>query len=671
MGILVPGTWTWFTAVPVLLVAGCAVFLPGAVSLLLLRLRPLAALSLAPVVSVAVLAGAGVVASLLEVRWGVAPWLVAVGLTWLVCAVLGGVIARRDVPQVHGSLAVWVAVGLASAFTVLLAVVLGSQPSPEAFPQHPDTIFHLADAQWMLREGTISSLDAGRFQSPTWRGFYPAAFHGFTATISLLTGVPVVVSSSAYVLVVAGLVWPLGCIALAVTLLGPRPAVAVSAGVLSVAFTGFPFLLMGYGVLWPNLLGQSLIPASLAAVAVAADATARETTLAERLRAGLVVMVALPALGLAHPNALLTLLLMGAALIAFRLVGGARRGWPRRGPAVAVGLVLICASVATLLGLRVLKVRSMAEAGPLGSTEDPLEAARTVLLLAADKDSPLVAASVLLVLGAVVTLRREPAARWALVALVGSLSVWWLNVAIDSTLIRSLTWPWYNNAPRFQAMSVIPSVVVATAGTAWLGERISARVASGRDGGGMRPSADRPARGLSGPGARRSTTPGVIALAVCTISLTGMIAHRDVLTRYFQPPDELSWASDTELRALRSLSTAIPTDAVVAANPWTGATYLYVVSGRRLLVPTEKTNYDGDVALLSARLDDVGDDPEVCAAAQRQRAEWAITGGRPATESESDLSPYAGVDAVGDSAAWQKERTEEPYTLYRRVDCRS
>ena len=266
MGILVPGTWTWFTAVPVLLVAGCVVFLPGTVSLLLLRLRPLAALSLAPVVSVAVLAGAGVVASLLGVRWGVAPWLVAMGLTWLVCAALGRAIARREVPRVDGPLAIWVALGLVIAFAVLLAVILVSQPSPEAFPQHPDTIFHLADAQWMLREGTISSLDAGRFQSPTWRGFYPAAFHGFTATISILTGAPVVVSSSAFVIVVAGLVWPLGCIALGVTLLGRRPAVAVSAGVLSVAFTGFPFLLMGYGVLWPNLLGYALIPAALACV---------------------------------------------------------------------------------------------------------------------------------------------------------------------------------------------------------------------------------------------------------------------------------------------------------------------------------------------------------------------------------------------------------------------
>ena len=672
MGILVPGTWTWFTALPVVLVALILVFAPGVVSLLLLRLRPLAALSLAPVVTVAVLAGAGVAASLAGIRWGVAPLLVAVALTWLVCAGLGHLLRNRQVPRGDSSLAVWISLGLLSAFTVLLVVVLVSQPSPENFPQHPDTIYHLADAQWMLDQGTISSLDAGRFQTPTWHGFYPSAFHGFTATISLLTGAPVVVSSSAFVLVIAGLVWPLGCISLAITLLGRRPAVAVSAGVFSVAFTGFPFFLMGYGVLWPNLLGHTLVPASLAAVAVAVDATAQDAAPGERLRAGVVALVALPALALAHPNALLTFLLMAGVLVAARLIRGARRAWPRRGPVVMVTLGLVLASTATVLALRVLKVASMAESGPIGPTDGPLEAAGAVLLFAADRDTPLFAVSLFLILGAIVTMWREPPARWAVVALVGSLVLWWLNVAVDSELVRTLTWPWYNNAPRFQAIPVVPAVVVATAGTAWLSELLSVRLVASRPDGTRRMRfASRLPRTGAGTAGRRAAVAGVLALVVAALSLTGMRAHINVLTRYFQPTEARSWASDAELRALRSISTSLPPDAVVAANPWTGATYLYVVSGRRLLVPTEKTNYPGDVALLSASLDEVGSDPEVCAAAQRQHVEWAITGGRPATRDEETLRQFRGVDAVGDSDAWQEVRTEEPYTLYRRVGCRS
>ena len=128
--------------------------------------------------------------------------------------------------------------------------------------------------------------------------------------------------------------------------------------------------------------------------------------------------------------------------------------------------------------------------------------------------------------------------------------------------------------------------------------------------------------------------------------------------------------TDGELRALRVLSRSLPQDAVVAANPWNGGTYLYVVSGRRLLVPTEKTNYPGDVALLSLHLDDVGTDPAVCAAARRQHVEWALTGGEPAHPVTAVvLAQYRGVDEVGYSTAWRPVRTAGPYTLYQRTSC--
>lgn len=48
-------------------------------------------------------------------------------------------------------------------------------------------------------------------------------------------------------------------------------------------------------------------------------------------------------------------------------------------------------------------------------------------------------------------------------------------------------------------------------------------------------------------------------------------------------------------------------------------------------------------------------DPQVCQAATRTGVEWAITGGRVFTwASQSQRAAYAGVDAVGTSAAWQK-----------------
>lgn len=106
-------------------------------------------------------------------------------------------------------------------------------------------------------------------------------------------------------------------------------------------------------------------------------------------------------------------------------------------------------------------------------------------------------------------------------------------------------------------------------------------------------------------------------------------AHRGFIDRYFNPSGDRSWANPDELNALRRLAGRIGPNDVVAANPWNGATYLYVVSGRRMLFPTEKSLAGGDRVLLATRLDKAAESPEVCAAVRRQHVRFAITGGRP------------------------------------------
>jgi hypothetical protein len=147
-------------------------------------------------------------------------------------------------------------------------------------------------------------------------------------------------------------------------------------------------------------------------------------------------------------------------------------------------------------------------------------------------------------------------------------------------------------------------------------------------------------------------------------------AHQAFLRGYYHPSVAKSWASDDELRALRALSTHIPDGAFTAANAWNGGTYLYVVSGKPLLVPTEKALFAGDRTLLAARLDRVGTDPEVCAAARRQHVEYALTGGKPfAWAGARRVALYAGIDRVGSSAAFTQVASAGPYTLYRLTTC--
>ncbi len=76
---------------------------------------------------------------------------------------------------------------LAGMHAIAVAVVLVQvSGSPEAFPQHPDTIFHLGTAQWMAEHRDVSVLHASGFMSATGTGAYPAAFHAMTATVTML-----------------------------------------------------------------------------------------------------------------------------------------------------------------------------------------------------------------------------------------------------------------------------------------------------------------------------------------------------------------------------------------------------------------------------------------------------------------------------------------------------
>ena len=61
-------------------------------------------------------------------------------------------------------------------------------------------------------------------------------------------------------MVAGAVVWSAGCVLLARQALGPRPVVTAAAAIFSAGFTAMPYLLSGYGTLWPNLLGMALVP---------------------------------------------------------------------------------------------------------------------------------------------------------------------------------------------------------------------------------------------------------------------------------------------------------------------------------------------------------------------------------------------------------------------------
>ena len=633
-------------------VALMILFLPGLIAALLLRTPWLPALAVAPAVSTTAVVLTTALSAAAGVPWGPLPLIVGVLVTWLVAAALGALMRRRTPPEEPNRLPIAAVLVTAVAAVGVAVVLLTVSHSPEAFPQHPDTIFHLGATQWMVEHQDASFLHAEDFRRFAGLGFYPAAFHAMVATVAQLTGTSVVVSTSAFVLVIAGVVWPIGCIFLARTLFGSDLAVTLSAGVVSVAFSTFPFMLMGYGVLWPTLFGQTLLPGALALLAVVLTAgNRRSPPLTSRFRAMVLLLATLPGLALAHLNAAVVFLVFGYLMAAGVILGRAwemRRRRPRIAATSVAGVVLV-----TGLGLFTATVLdpkggSMRLTPGLGPELHFGQAISDILLFAPRGAVNLWVLTPLVVVGAGIVLVRHRDSWWVVVAAIMTSVLLYLNLAVDNPTVRLVTWPWNNQSPRLAALNVLPAILLATASLA-----AAARLLRGR---------------LGLP----SWAPAVAVPLVFVVATGGAYvnAHLRILNPYFNPSPSRSWVTRTELQALKSLARHVPPDAVVAENPWKGGTYMYVVSGRSMLFPTEKDRADGDRKLLAVSLDEVGRSPEVCAAARRERVRYAITGGRAVISAgEVGLGEYPGVDAIRWSDGFRMVAYEAPYTLYQMVGC--
>lgn len=648
------GTTTWLQAAPVVAVALLLLVLPGALGARLAGLRWPTAVAVGPLLTTSAIALGGIAAGVVRAPWGPLPLAAALAVLLVVCAVVGIALRSRPEPDEDGGPAPLAVGTLLSALVVTVAVVWATG-RPTAFPQSPDTIYHLGTIRWMLDQQDISTLHAGGFASARGTGFYPAAFHGVATTVAQLTGAAPVVATSAVALALSAVVWPLGVLVLARRLLGVGWVPTLVAALTAVAFSGFPYWLMGYGVLWPNLFGQSLLPAALALLLTAVEGPRRARSL-------VALALALPGLAIAHPNALIAFVLIGTVILVLVLLGVARRlRTTRRVAAVGAALaaVLAVAGLAAVWAAMTLISVGMRASNPEGPEMTVGEGVVDVVFQAPRSAPPAWVAGSLVLVGAVVLLVRRRHL-WVVLAHLMVTALYVGVVLVDSPTTRLFTWPWYNNSPRLGALMVLTAALLAAVA---LTEAVTLLERLVRAGAGSREGSTASPRTLVA-----ATATVAVVFALATVGL-GVGGHRHLLRDYFAVPADESWASEADLRALRTLGAKVPAGEVVAANPWKGGTYLYLTSDRRLLFPTEKAWAEGDRALLGADLDKASEDPAVCAAAGREDVRWVLTGGTSKTASAAQKRRYAGVDDVGAAPGFSLVDRAGDFALYRIDAC--
>lgn len=587
----------WLPHVPAMILVVALLWVPGLLVQLLLRdVRPLFFLA-APAYSMAVIGTAGVVLELLGIGFS----LLTVGVFTLAVGVAAGVVgllfrrtrgpragsapgsaaAGEDRSELFGlpSAMVYrgaVALGLLLGAALLVRRLLFVVQEPDRFAQRYDNVFHLNAIRYVVETASASSLTLGRMVDPDQDvAIYPAVWHGLAGLAYPLADQSPMVASNVVLFVVAALVWPASCLFLTRTLVGPSPVALAVAGVASAGFALFPFSIIEFGPLLPNLLGLSVAPVALGYLAtlLGLDADSRAAQTPRPLRG--LVFTGLCWLGVtggalvAHPNVGTLLLVLLIPMVMAAWWGATRRSISTRQQGRTVLLVLLLPLAAyawaylwDLLGTDFVRFAHTTPAAAYGEA----------LLYATNGrlDIPWFLV-VLTVLGVATTvLQRE--LRW--LGIAQFLVVFLYVVAASAPRGPWREWAvgsWYQDSFRLAASLPIAAVPLIALGAAALAHLLQGPALA------VVATEQRTLR------VRQLVAGGAaVLLVVASVPLTQMGTMRDTLLAAqarFGWDNEDGILTEDEQELLERLPQLTDEDDVILVNPWNGGSLAYAVAG--------------------------------------------------------------------------------------------
>lgn len=579
---------SWWVIVMPLIISILALVVPGIVVLAAgWGVRRLRILALAPVVSIAILAVAAIAAPLVRLSWSIVP----IAIVTIVAAAAAYALRRWVGPEsgdrTPGRTLLWGGLSLVVAGVVIalqLAWVFGG---PAHISQTFDAIVHLNTVAFAVDTGDASAFHIGLTSDI---GFYPNGWHTVAALAAQVTGAAVPVAVNAANIALAAVAWPLSVVALSTALLKERTAVVVSAAALSTGFGAFPLLLMFFGVLYPNAMGYAVLPGGVAVVVH----LLRTTGLAARARAAVLLLVAAAGVGLAHPNAFLSMAALGAGVAVVELIGRAVRHPSRRRWLSTTAILL---ALFVVLGVLWRVMRTNAEMSIWAPWQTTARAVGEALLLSPGGYTITLTVSVMTAAGVIAIVRRPrllvvaaPMAVATVLFVVAS------GTAAGNALREFLTNPWYNDSYRLAALLPAAGIPVAVLGAVTIADavaRVLARARAGR--------------------VLRIAVAAVGVLAVFSVGVSPNILRTAADARGAYALDATSplLTSDEE-SLLERLPETTPADAVIAGSPWTGASLAYAIGDRQVLRKHVFGSIGPDEEYLDNRLSAIDSDPRVC-----------------------------------------------------------
>jgi hypothetical protein len=680
-------------------VAALLLVLPGLIVNLGLGARGFDALGLAPLTSLGVLAIATLMVPAVVGRWSLAAVAISLPLLTLI-AVLGRVVialwtgrrargrAALSIPGIwRASVGYrpsarwwmprrrttwWLAAVALAAGLVAANFVLGVR-DPNLPSQTIDAGFHYNAVLAVIHSGLPDGGHVGAASGAAVTTWYPPLWHDLTALTSSLTGVNVAIGANAVGWAIGGVMWPLSMVWLCSRILPhARLLTTLALGLCSGVIALFPYLMLSFGVLWPNVLSLAALPAALAltlmvlhvmprspharddisSAGVAADgATLDEMEAAEVLHGAaigprlswwtilFVGFLGVVGMFLAHPGAVFALgiwFLIGAVMLSARLVVWSRARGPRQlrrsllwlvlGWSVAAGL---WASMNLVPALNRVRDFNWARAMTMNQAMGQALTLSTVIT----KAHWFLGAATL---WGFYRLLRISRLRWLLVSHVFLIFLYMLSAGSQGWLSRELTGFWYGDAQRVAALVPMTAVPLAAVGIT------SAADALGRLVG--RFSSDVFGRPLS---SRRALGIACLAMMVVPAAIypnQGLGQGAAVLQDRYTNRNFLNHMVTPDEQALyEKLATQIPAGETVLGSPFTGAQFSSIWSGHGVVIPHTSSNPTPDVSLVSRDFKSFTTDPRVCAALKRLKVGVVVDDWDLFWPTDARQSSYSGL----------------------------
>lgn len=737
---------TWGVAVAPGLVAAALLVVPGLIVSFALGARGFDALGLAPLTSLGVLAIATMMVPIVVARWSFAAVAVALVLLTLVAGVGRVVIAWRkgdlapDPGHGHRGWTLrevtssgltsrgltsrgmtsrgltsrwwrprrrtiwWLASAGLAAGLVTANFVLGVG-DPGRPSQTIDAGFHYNAVLAVLRSGLPDGGNVGAASGAAATAWYPPLWHDLTALVSSLTGVNVVIGANAVGWAIGGVIWPLSMVWMCSRVLPrARPLTTMAVGLCCGVITLFPYLLLSFGVLWPNVLSLAALPAAIAltlmvlhlmtrspgaqedisSAGAAADGSSMDDieieTEAPAVQRGLALQPVLSwwtvlsvgflgcvGMFFAHPGALFALgiwAFVGMVILSAQLVVGSRVRGPRQlrrslsllllGWSVALGL---WGAMNLVPALNAVRDKNWAESMTMNQA---MGQALTLSTIITKAHWALGAAT----LWGFYRLLKIPRLRWLLASHVALVFLYMLSAGSPGWLARELTGFWYNDAQRVAALIPMTAVPLAALGLTSAAD-VLARVVG-------RSSSDVLGRRLSARRTLGFAGPGMLVVAAVIQPGHGLGQAVPVLQdRYDNQSFSHHLVTGDEQALYEALATQIPAGETVLGSPFTGAQFSGIWSGHEVVIPHTSSNPSPDVRLVSTRIKSFTTDPVVCSAVKRLKVGAVVDDvDRYQGTAERELD-YAGLVDLENTPGLTPIDRGVSAVIYRVGDCAS